>query len=381
MQSSEDEKIIDVVAEFSASNQTEKYQEAFRDWRRREDNRFAFRFVRNTKEAAFAENQAVVSETPVQAEIGALRQLGTLFGYALLLYLIIENLIDKLLVHLSNAIGIHIETMYWGVNHYYGDDLVVFLFSAGMQLLKILVPTLMIGMTLKMPVRVSVPLHISNKRQFLSSISLMMLLSVGLGISLISRSSELEKYRMISDAAGAEDHWMILYMIFTIFIAPFFWELLFHSCMFQSLRQFGDGFAVGAVTLLAACLAHDLHDALRVGLVTLTISYFMIRTGSFLTAVVLRIIHEIYMFALYQIENFGGMYSVRWWVVVLFPCFVGLLTIIVLTIREKEEDTQLHPNPGYMELWDKASAFLTAFPMVIALIACMLLLVVSTMLG
>ena len=244
MQDVIEEKLLDVVEEFTAANQSDAFQEAYRNWRRRTDNPYAFSFTRNPKESAFSENQTVVSKTPAQAEQSALKQLGILFGAAFLCYLMIENLLDKLLVEVAQWLGMHIETMYWGESHYYGDDLTVFLFSASLQILKLLVPTLLIGLSLRMPVCISVPVKVQQMRQLLSGISLMLLLSVGLGFSVISRSSELEKYRAISDAAGSDDQWYILYILFTIFIVPMFWELLFHSFMFQALRQFGDIFAV-----------------------------------------------------------------------------------------------------------------------------------------
>lgn len=376
-----EQSLLDVVEEFQAANQSEAYEAAYKTWRRRKDNRYAFRFRKNPKESSFSENQTVVNETPAQAEQSTLRRIGVLFGYAFLCYLLLENVFDKLAIHFAQCMGVHIESLYWGENRYYGEDKVVFLFSAAFQVIKLLVPMLIISFSLRMPLCVSVPVKIHSKRQFLYSLALTMLLSVGLGISLVPRSAELDKYRLISEATISEHHWLVLYILFTVFIAPAFWELLFHSSMFQVLRQFGDGFAVGMVTILAALLTHNLNDALRIGLLTLTVSYFMIKTGSFLTAVILRIVHEIYMFSLFQIESNGGMYSLQWWITVLFPCVVGLLSIIVLTVREKEEDTLIPPIVTYMNVWDQGAALFTSLPMMGLIIVCTLLFIVKAMLG
>ncbi len=377
-----EEKMLDVVEEFTVPQQSEAYQTAYRKWRRRKKNRYAFRFSKNRMEATFAENQAVVNETPAQAENSALHSLGILFAWALMIYLLIENVIDKIVVLAAQYMGLRIEMVYWGESRYYGEDQVVFLFTAALQVLKILVPTLIIGLALRMSPRISVPCKVRNKRYFLFGVSAVMLLSVVLGIALVSRSAELEKYRLISEVNRSEDHWLIIYILFTVFIAPLFSELLFHGALFQSLRQFGDRFAIGVVTILSALLAHNPHDALRIGLLTLLISFFMVRTGSFLTAVVMRIIHESYMFAMFQIESYGGMFSVHWWFVVLFPVAVGLLTVIVVSISrggEKHEETRV--NPSYMTIWDQATAFFTSIPMLIMLITCVLLIVVTFMLG
>ena len=151
--------------------------------------------------------------------------------------------------------------------------------------------------------------------------------------------------------------------------------------MFQSLRQFGDPFAVCAVTILAALQAHNLHDTLRIGLLTLVISYFMVKTGSFLTAVILRIIHEIYMFSLFQIESYGGIFSLQWWIIVLFPCAIGLLSLAALFLRKGDAPAAKHENPVYMTFLDKATAFFTCLPMVIEVITCILLIVITSVLG
>ncbi len=381
MQLPTEEKLLDVVEEFEIPNQSEAYQTSYRKWRRRKNNRYAFRFSKNPKEATFSENQAVVSDSPAQAENIALRTLGILFGWSLILYLFIENVVDKVVVLIAQYMGVHIEMVYWGESRYYGEDQVVFLFTAALQLLKILVPTLVILLALRMPLRISVPLHVQSKKQFLLGVAAVMLLSVTVGSLLVSRSAELEKYRLISEVNSSEGHWIILYILFTVFAAPLFWELLFHGCMFQSLRQFGDPFAVCAVTILAALQAHNLHDTLRIGLLTLVISYFMVKTGSFLTAVILRIIHEIYMFSLFQIESYGGIFSLQWWIIVLFPCAIGLLSLAALFLRKGDAPAAKHENPVYMTFLDKATAFFTCLPMVIEVITCILLIVITSVLG
>lgn len=375
-----DEKILDVVEEFVCPNQSEAYQTAYRQWRQRKKNRYAFRFSKNPKEAAFSENQSVVNETPAQAEQFALHSLGILIGTAMVLCLVMENVLDKLAILIGGKLGMHLEIMYWGENRYYGDERTLFFFTMALDVLKLLLPALVILFALRMPAKIAVPLPVRNRIQLMYSVAVMMVMSVGVGIAVVSRSAELEKYRLISESSQSDGYWIVLYILLTIFAVPLLWELLFHGCMFQALRQFGDRFAVGAVVVLAVMMTHDVHDALRIGLVTFVISMYMVKTGSFLTAVLLRSIHEIYMFALFEIETYGGIYSLQWWVVVLFPCFVGALVLLITLLRGREKEQQQN-NPSYMSLWDQASAFFTTMPMVITLITCALLFVVTLMLG
>ena len=124
-------------------------------------------------------------------------------------------------------------------------------------------------------------------------------------------------------------------------------ELFLHGCMFQALRQFGDDFAVISTSILAAALTHNLPDAFRIGLVHLLISCYLIYTGSFCSAAILRMIHEIYMFALFYIESSNSAPSVQWWIMMLIPCVICTCTSIYLFLktmirRSAESDFHLY---------------------------------------
>lgn len=372
--------MIDVVEEFRCPCQTERYQAAYREWRRKKNNRYAFRFTRNTKESAFSENQAVVNQTPAQAEQTVLKRIGSLIGCALMLFLLVENLFDKLFVLVLEKSGIRIEFIYSGSSRFFGDEQAVFGLTALVNLLKYLVPTLVLLIALRVPAKVGTPLKIMYPKKLLSGIALIMFLSVGMGMFCVPKSAELEKYRVISDATGLDTQKMVNYVLFMVLIIPFVAELLLHGCMFQVLRQFGDSFAIGTVGILSALMTHNLQDGIRIGLITITISYFVVKSGSFMTAVFLRIVHEIYMFTLSYIEVSGGTYSSQWWFAVLLPCIIGTATGIYLLITRRLRQDEITWNYTYLNTWEQATAFFTAMPMVIYVICCVLLFVITTML-
>lgn len=375
-----DEKMIDVVEAFSCPHQTEGYMKQFREWRSRKDNRYGFRFTKNPKEAAFSENQAVLSDTPGHAEVHVLQRFGVLYGSLLLTALVIENVLDKLLVGLLGARGFRIELLFWGESRLYGDEKLVFIITVVINLLKYLVPAIAAYLLLKLPVRVSFPARISQPVYLLMGMMLVMMMSVAMGMFLVSRSSEMEKYRMIDFAISSEDHRVILYIMFTVFVTPLAFEVLLHGCLFQAMRQFGDLFTILATTILAALLTHNLQDALRIGILTLTISYFMIETGSFLTAVILHVVHEIYMFALFGIETFGTVYSWQWWVLILMPCALGLVAVLFFLIRRLKRPGPPQFVSSYLGMWDKCSVFFVSLPMTAFAVFCVVLMIVTAFL-
>lgn len=374
------EKIIDVVEEFICPHQTDTYNIAFQTWRRQKKNRYAFRFIKNLKETSFAENRSVVNDTPVQAAQTVLHRLGTLFGYVLVCALFIENVLDKALVLLFEGLGFHIEILYLGESRLFGEEWLVFCIAAGIYLLKFLVPALIASSALQMPLCVSLPLPATQPLQILMGMFLMMLTSMGTGMFLTSSSAEMEKYRLISIAVGDGDYRLILYVLFTVLIAPLAAELLLHGCLFQALRQFGDSFAIVTITILSALLTHNLQDAVRMCIVTLTISYFMIKSGSFLTAAILHVVHEVYMFALFYIRTFGEIYSLQWWLLILLPCTLGSIAAVFLLIHRKQHPEEQVKIPVYLNIRDQMTSFFTAMPMLIFSVACLLLLVMTTIL-
>ena len=150
--------------------------------------------------------------------------------------------------------------------------------------------------------------------------------------------------------------------------------------MFQAMRQFGDMFAVITTAVLAVALTHNIWDTLRVGLVHLTISYYLIKTGSFWSVILIRIVHEIYMFALFCMETYEAVYSLEWWLMLLVPCILGSAVGISMILQRKKVHESMAENTTYLTMHEKLTAFFTTMPMVSFFICCVLLMVVTAML-
>ena len=279
-----------------------------------------------------------------------------------------------------NLLHLHIQIVFLGESHLFGDQKLVFWVSSMIHLLKYLIPALLLQIFLRLPLRVSIPLKLRNPPQILTGLILTMLLSVGMGMFGISRSAELEKYRLISSAVNAEDQRIILYVLMMIFVLPLMAELLLHGCLFQVLRQFGDDFAMIATAILAAVMTHNAPDALRIGLLHLTISYYLTQTGSFGTAVLLRIVHEIYMFGLFCAETFNSIYSPQWWLMVLVPCISGIIAGLYILRHKNQKPDQPFPNQTYLNMQEKFTAFFSPMPMMAFLLCCAFLMIATAML-
>ncbi|MBR2913618.1 MAG: CPBP family intramembrane metalloprotease [Oscillospiraceae bacterium] len=380
MQNHRTDHIIDVVEDFQCPYQTDKYRDALRKWRRRDENRYAFRATRNPRESSFSDSVRITEPSPSKTEQEVLYRLGYLIGCAMVLYFTVENILDKVIVWLLNAMGMDIQMLFWGTN-LYGDERHVFLVVVLINALKYLIPLAVLQRFLRLPLAVSMPSYISSLKEFLLGVVLTMMLSVGCGLFSVTNSNELEKYKLICNAVGVDDTRMILYTLFTVLVMPILIELLLHGAMFQVLRQFGDSFAILAVTLLSAVIMHSLEDALRIAIMTMTFSYFVIRTGSFWTAVFLHIVHEIYMFTLFYIETFEDVFTLWWWIMMLLPCVIGILVGVYMLFHEPETERSDPKNTTFLKMSDKCITFFSSFPMIGTIVISIVLMLASALLS
>lgn len=380
MQENNTDHIIDIVEDFQCPNQTNKFREAFRKWRRRESNLYAFRVTKNPREASFSDSIRTAGVSPTKTEQEVLYRLGYLIGCAMVLYLTVENILDKVIVWLLNAMGMNIQMLFWGTN-LYGDERNVFLVVVLINALKYLIPLIVLHAFLRTPAAVSMPTNISNPMELLFGIVLTMMLSVGCGLFSVTNSDELEKYKLICNAVGVNDTRMVMYTLFTVLVMPILIELLLHGAMFQVLRQFGDSFAILSVTLLSAVIMHSVEDALRIAIMTMTSSYFVIRTGSFWTAVILHIVHEIYMFTLFYLETFESEFTLWWWIMMLLPCVIGILVGAYMLFHEPETERSNVKNMTFLKMSEKCMTFFSSFPMVGMIVISIVLMLASAVLS
>ncbi len=380
MQNKHTDHIIDVVEDFQCPYQTEKYRDAFRRWRRRDDNRYAFRATKNPRESSFSDSVHIKEPSPSKTEQEVLYRLGYLIGCAMILYLTVENILDKVIVWVLNVMGMDIQMLFWG-SDLYGDERNVFLAVVLITALKYLGPLAVIHFLLRTPLAVNMPTRISNFMDLLLGVVLTMMLSVGCGLFSVTNSNELEKYKLICNAVGVDDTRMVVYTLFTVLLMPVLIEFLLHGAMFQVLRQFGDSFAILSVTIIAAVIMHSLEDALRIALMTLTFSYFVIRTGSFWTAVILHIVHEIYMFTLFYIETFESEFTLWWWIMMLLPCVIGILVGAYMLFHEPETERSDPKNMTFLKMSDKCMTFFSSIPMIGMIVISIVLMLASAILS
>jgi len=104
---------------------------------------------------------------------------------------------------------------------------------------------------------------------------------------------------MIPDSASG----LIYAFIANVLIVPIASELCTHGVILQLIRQFGDGTALCLTSIIIAASAYDITVFMFEAAVSFVIGYFIIRTGSVLTGVIMRIAVRAYAFVFCLLDS------------------------------------------------------------------------------
>ena len=101
--------VINVIDEFDYSTQTDSYNELFKSWRRKKNNRFAFRFQANKNEKVYIDGKGFVASSAIDDEKEVLTRIFGVIGVAALLWMIFFHILNKLGLLLFSALGFNIH--------------------------------------------------------------------------------------------------------------------------------------------------------------------------------------------------------------------------------------------------------------------------------
>ncbi|MCL2580821.1 MAG: CPBP family intramembrane metalloprotease [Oscillospiraceae bacterium] len=143
----------------------------------------------------------------------------------------------------------------------------------------------------------------------------------------------------------------IMFMIGISVIPAVFEELLFRGVIMQSLRRFGDGFALVTSSLLFAMLHRNFLQGPNALIVGMVLGYFTLRTGSLIPAIVAHFINNfmlagITVAAMYMPARYAAMLQFS-----ILPAYLALGAIgVILMIALNGGFTRLQHTFGEYEL-------------------------------
>lgn len=297
---------IDVVEDFSYSGQSEEYITAYKKWRKNTDNPFAYNFSQNSKESVFVDGQGFVHSLPQEEEAKPLKRVLYVIGYSLILYLFIEYAVSKIIVEILDYAGVNIHNSFFNFS-VYGGKMEVMSVIIAVNLLKFCVPYMVLQKNFRMPLKVALPCKLQSGRDLIMCIFIGIAVSVITSVSRAYSASEREFFSFFkgysNEISFMGQKELIIYMLFDIVIVSVMTEFLFSGMIFQTLRQFGNCFAVLTSAFFSAIITHDISYMPATFAISVVSMISILRSGTVFTGVAVRIISRIYIFALTIIET------------------------------------------------------------------------------
>lgn len=301
-----EKKIISVVDEFDYSTQNETYNQSFREWRMRKNNRYAFRFRKDERERVYIDGRGFVEKSFESAEKWTLSMIFHTIGYAALMWLVLENVAAKIAISCLDFFGMNIHINY-ASSIFYGGCHEVTIALVTIDILKILLPLIYLHFKIKTPKKAELMGSMNNPSALVGAISAAFIVSV---IASIPSAYSMEVREAVSFFNAVESDtsiWnqfdFLLYTVSDLLVIPILSQLLFCGAAFVALRQFGDAFALIVTAFSAAVLTQDFNTMPAIFLITLISSCGMLTSGSIFTAISVNVIYRMYNLTLALIET------------------------------------------------------------------------------
>lgn len=301
-----DRHIIDAVESLTFPNQDKKYNSDFKKWRNNKKNPYVYQFTKNTKEHIYIDGIGFVDEKPQLNEQEAFNKNMMLLGFVLSGIYVCSILIKFLYGLIS---GIFYENVSWNPSIGFvglSDTHLAVIYS----IIELIIPTAAAAVLihfLKIPISVAFPLKSSDNS--ITGVSVPIIL----GIAVIANVCSFLYHKIISIFGIESDSITyfipennILFIITSlvyIVIGSIIYELLLHGVIMQSLRQFGDGFSLLSVSVIATCIPHNLSNICQLFIISTVIGYFVFRTGSLKTGIYMQIAYRLFMYTVFILKN------------------------------------------------------------------------------
>ncbi|MBR6337112.1 MAG: CPBP family intramembrane metalloprotease [Ruminococcus sp.] len=362
--SSTNEYLIDVASDSKYSGQNEEYKAAFTKWRTKENNRFGYKFVKDTREHTYAFGEGFENDLASDSERNSLKYCSCLIGGTMLISATIrlcQVLYDNSAGHLLAGSSIEV----YG-NTRATDELSTIVLSV-FKPFSLIVCILILLMFTRLPRKVFLPQGKSLPKRITFSIYGVVagfavacyVISVLFRIIFGTQFMSVPGGFVWCDNMGLNIHCFGMQYILT----PVLHAVLMNGIILQLLRQFGDSTAIILTAAVESIMAINLTNIGTHFVMGLIVAMATIKTGSVMSAMICRILINLIFFALKLLDT--SLPSVEDEFYMMLACIVmlaiGLFSLGRLisfsdySVNIKSVDTQLTFS-------DKTRTFVTTMP-------------------
>lgn len=277
-------------------NQDSGYNNAYRKWQNESRIFLGHADPDNPNEMIYEDGVGIIAENRTATERRSLVYVHSVIMWAMVFYLIIELCLSSVLPPVLGMLGARIGTdAVTGLM--YGNDVIVIIIMYVCETVKRLIPFLMMKKALNMPINIALPMKIYDRETFGLAIpaALMCFPLVSAFSGLFSRFLSIVgilPYNNIVPHMNTMTGSVAAILISVIYI-PIISELLMRGMILHSLRQFGDAYAILISAVVSTLCVHNLTQMCYVFISAIVIGHFALRTGSMITAVIMRMIFKL----------------------------------------------------------------------------------------
>ena len=357
--------LIDIASESKYSGQDEEYREAFTKWRTKDNNRFGYKYVKDTREHTYAFGEGFENDLASDSERESLKFCSNLIGGTMLISAVIrlfQVMFDSRAGHLLAGSSIEV----YGNTH--PTDISATIVLSLFKPLSLLISIFFIAMFTKLPKKVFMPRGTKiPKRHTLCLFGVVggcaavcYVVSAILGMVFGTQLMSVPGGFVWCDSVGLNIHCFGV----QYFITPVLHAILMNGLILQLLRQFGDSTAIMLTAAVESIMAINFINIGTHFVLSIIISILTIKTGSLLCAIAGRVEINLIFFALKLIntenaDNAGGeLYMLLVCIFIIgiaLFCIGRLISFEDYKVNIKSADTEL-------VFRDKLKTFVTAMP-------------------
>lgn len=283
--------------------QDKEYNESFKEWRKQKQHSIGFYFVEKPNQLTYQDKVGFIHDYPEIKETQAFRRVMTVLGLILLYRVIFDIFATYFLPVILEMIGFDIHVAFFSGERY-GDETFILILDLITETLTRILPIAILIRHLQMPFSVMLPMKITNKPMFRYCIPATLLVVSGCSV-LSFFYEQLLSFFNISSARSLvipkEPDNYVLFIISMILVSVVS-EICTHGVFLQLTRQFGDGTALIATSIIFSICTYDITTMPFTFITATVIGYFTIRTGSVITALTMRIIQRFFVYTLYFLD-------------------------------------------------------------------------------
>lgn len=348
--------------------QDKQYNESFKKWRREKQNSVGFYFVSKPDRLTYQDGLGFINDYPEAREAKTFRKVLAVLGLILIYRVAVDVFFTYLLPHIMEKMGMNIYYSFFSGQRY-GSRTIITLLDIMSQILGRLVPTALLIRHLEIPFSVILPMRITNKPMFRFAFPAALLTAGVCSIMLYFYNKALFFLGIDTESSyftSPDSEGVVYNIIMTIFIIPIISELCTHGVVLQLVRQFGDGTALFFTSCIITASAYDITQFPFAAVTTLVSGYFIIRTGSVITGIIMRIITRAYVYVLcyvkFCVDPLYSAFIMR--AFILITIMFGLAASVVFFYKNSDSFT-MRIKPSYMSFGKKLLEAATSIPMVI----------------